>query len=95
MPLRPSIACRASTVMRGGRATASHKTAKTLRSSRGLACSRRIAANSSEGLSMLLLLGSRFDSPAHEVLHFFQGNEAIFVGIHRLEDALVGRLELL
>ena len=39
-----------------------------------------------------LLLGSRSAGAADEILHFFQGNEAIFVGIHRLEDALVGRL---
>ena len=42
-----------------------------------------------------LLLGSRSAGAADEILHFFQGNEAIFVGIHRLEDALVGRLKLL
>ena len=41
-----------------------------------------------------LLLGSRSAGAADEILHFFQGNEAIFVGIHRLEDALVGRLKL-
>lgn len=30
--------------------------------------------------------------PRMKSCNFFQGNEAIFVGIHRLEDALVGRL---
>ena len=33
--------------------------------------------------------------PAHESLHFLQGNGAIVVGIHCLEYALVRRLKLL
>jgi hypothetical protein len=33
--------------------------------------------------------------PAHESLHFLQGNGAIVVGIHRPKDALVRRLKLL
>jgi hypothetical protein len=31
----------------------------------------------------------------HEGLDFLQGKAAIFIGVHRLEDALVGRLKLL
>jgi hypothetical protein len=34
-------------------------------------------------------------APAHESLHFLQGNGAIVVGIHCLEYALVRRLKLL
>ena len=34
-------------------------------------------------------------APAHERLHFFQGNGAIVVGIHGLEDAFMSRLPLL
>jgi hypothetical protein len=33
--------------------------------------------------------------PAHESLHFLQGNSAIVVGIHRFEYAFVRRLKLL
>jgi hypothetical protein len=33
--------------------------------------------------------------PAHESLHFLQGNGAIVVGIHGFEDALMSRLKLL
>ena len=33
--------------------------------------------------------------PVHKSPHFFEGNGAIVVGIHRLEDALVRRLKLL
>jgi hypothetical protein len=42
-----------------------------------------------------LLLGSRSAAAADEILHFFLGNEAIFIGIHCLEHALVSRLKLL
>jgi len=42
-----------------------------------------------------LLLGTSSASAAHEILHFLQGNGAIFIGIHSLEDALVSRLKLL
>ena len=59
-----------------------HKTAQTPRS---LFCIR----------DARLLLRSRSAGAANEILHFFQGNEAIFLGIHRLEDALVSRLKLL
>jgi hypothetical protein len=33
--------------------------------------------------------------PAHESLHLLEGNGAIVVGIHCLEDALLGRLPFL
>jgi hypothetical protein len=39
------------------------------------------------------LLPGSWARAADENLHFFEGNEAIFVGIHRLEDALVSRLK--
>jgi hypothetical protein len=44
-----------------------------------------------------LLLGKRKwrAGAAHKVLHFLLGNEAILVGIHRLEDAFVSSLKLL
>ena len=39
--------------------------------------------------------GKRPAGAAHKVLHFLQGDEAIFVGVHRLEDALLSSLPLL
>jgi hypothetical protein len=41
------------------------------------------------------LLSSGPASAAQEILHFLQGDEAIFVSIHCLEDAFVRRLKLL
>src|SRR6266540_1246621 len=43
----------------------------------------------------LLLLRSRSSGSLHEGLHLLQSEAAIFIGVHRLEDAFVGRLKLL
>jgi hypothetical protein len=42
----------------------------------------------------LLRLG-RSPGPLHKRLHLLRSKAAVFVGIHRLEDALVSRLKLL
>ena len=66
----------------------------------GQSRAQRAAARSSQGQEQAArsATGARdFDLlvPAHESLHFLQGNGAVVVGIHRPEDALVRRLELL
>ena len=66
----------------------------------GQSRAQRAAARSSQGQEQAARSATGapdFDLlvPAHESLHFLQGNGAIVVGIHCLEYALVRRLKLL
>jgi hypothetical protein len=47
------------------------------------------------GRKCSLLLRNRSPGSVHERLHLLQGDDAIFVGIHCLEDSFVSRLKLL
>jgi hypothetical protein len=44
---------------------------------------------------VFVVLVCRFTGPPHEGLNLFEGDGAIFVGIHRLEDSLMSGLEFL
>jgi hypothetical protein len=43
---------------------------------------------------VFVFLRSRFTGPSHEGLNLFEGQGAIFVGIHRLEDFFRERVEI-
>jgi hypothetical protein len=60
-----------------------------------LAAPRRFQSALGYPLSTALLRRDRSPGSLHKRLHLLQGKAAIFISIHRLEDALVSRLKLL